>query len=386
MLVEIIKDIIFFVLGAFGAKWFESWKKNRYKKLWNKRKNLLLHYSRDWLINYYKRNNKKSDLYKIQIGETDKNDMIPYLTKKEWYEIGNKKVHINIYDEHCTIKRDRKLIHKRKLMGQNIWDDNILYFLNVKNGNNIITIDLGECTYFQYLSTCGKLEDELYKCLCHKNKKAKIRDKYANSLNKLESATINAQVFGVSVAVVIKHEKKFKILIQERSDRTGVAGGTCAVVPTFVCNPNHIKDVKLDIILHYFLLEFYEELYDREELVKNSSHLKPDWFYEEEPICSLLKLQKNGKFKFEILGFGFDGNTGEFSLSALAIIEDEKFVETELKRMKTNWELKGLNLVNLDPTVLKEILTSEMTYVTSAFCISRLYHRFYQRTEERDGS
>lgn len=187
---------------------------------------------------------------------------------------------------------------------------------------------------------------------------------------------MEAQVVGVATAVVFRHDGKLKILIQERSDETAVASGTYAVVPSFVFNPENLRNVPLDIFLHTFLLEFYEELYDKEELVRKSKHLEPTWFYSDEPINTLIQLNKSGELQFEVLGFGFDGLTGEFNVAALALVENDEFVDCEMRRMKRNWEIQDYYLLDLDSDKLRNLLFSNKLYVTNKFCLSLVFDRF----------
>lgn len=375
MLANLIIATICLVLGWFGRDWVVSWVLGRRQRAWEKRKTTLRDKSEEWLKQYYGKSNHKDELYSLSGKDGAR---IPYLTRKAWYgsHVRDTRIEIKDHSNLCRVKIDKRVIRNRTKMGQEIWDDPTLCFMGIGQQENKIQIETRVCQYFQYLSRCGKLEDELYKCILSKRKKPRLRDEQAPSLDALESTRLETQIIGVAAAVVFRHHGKVEILIQERSDKTAIAGGTYAMVPSFVFNPDNLKDVPMDILLHTFLLEFYEELYDREELVRKSKHLEPTWFYSEEPIKTLLELHKSGKFQFEVLGFGFDGVTGEFNIAALALVENDEFVDYEIRRMKRNWEIHDFRLIALDSDELRKQLFSKKQYVTSKFCLSLVFDKF----------
>jgi hypothetical protein len=166
--------------------------------------------------------------------------------------------------------------------------------------------------------------------------------------------------------MVLASPSGWKVLVQDRSHDAGVAGGTRAAVPAYVCEPvDDGNGWQLDPFRD-FLREFSEELYFSQHH-EQLGQLRADWFYELEPVRKLIKLRDDGKFIFEITGFGFDALTAEQHFAGIAVVTDEDFAEHELRRMNRNWEATGIRVVDMDSDLMTEIIESETTYPTSAF-------------------
>lgn len=189
MLANLIIAVVCLVLGWFGRDWIESWLLRRRKRARDKRKNTLIDKSEEWLKEYYGKNNRKGDLYNLLVKDQA---IIPYLTRKAWYgsHVKDTVVVIKNKDNPCRVKIDKRVIRNRTNIGQRIWNDPTLCFRGISKHKNKIQIEVGVCQYFQYLSTCGKVEDELYKCIQSKRKKPRLRDELAASLDVLERCSI----------------------------------------------------------------------------------------------------------------------------------------------------------------------------------------------------
>lgn len=377
MVAKVISAIIGIILGWYGKDWIRSIVK-KFQKMKNERRKVVLQEKANrWLINYYDKKGLGDYLFKLRTGAR-----IPYLTKKDWYGDGLKtrklKFNVSIKERDISpVKVANKVIWYRKyILGQNIWNDPVLLFNSMDINNMEVCLNIITGNYFQYLSSCGKLEDELYRCLLSGNEKPEFRDRVFDTIENLSNTDLLAQNYGFSCSLVFKKDGKYKVFIQERKHNTGVGSGMYAVVPSFVCDPEKFEKIKIDFNLHFFLKEFYEELYDKEELVKRNKKMNPDWFYKYDPVKSLLNFHKEGKFKFEILGFGFDGWTGEFNLAAMAIIDEEGFCENEVDRMWPNWEIKSFDLVDINTDKLLPHICSDEMYNTCAFNLSLLLYRF----------
>lgn len=373
ILVDILIAILFMILGWYGRDWAEKAIKTRRKKIFEKKERFIQENGKHWLINYYIDKGQGDFLYTLANGKK-----IPYLTRDSWHGLNLEKYKIqySIHDTRCPVEVELPLINERKRIGQNVWDGNTLCLSGISISNKEININLSHGTYFQYLTISSKLRNEMYDCLRFHYKQPVYRNQFGRVIHHLENGDLRAQILGFTVAVVFNIDGELKVLLQERAKSTGVAGGYYAVVPAFVCDPASLNSTKLPMDVHHFLLEFFEELYDQEELVKNKKYFSHEWFYEQEPIKTLINLYERGNFKFEILGFGFDGNTGELNVAALAYINDSTFAKNELRRMTQNWEINGMQLIDIFSDDLNKIIFSEKMYVTGAFTLSCMLKKF----------
>ncbi|MBA7561038.1 hypothetical protein ES708_02672 [subsurface metagenome] len=337
-----------------------------------------------WLVDYYKRKGRDAELYAVP-GYGDLR--IPYLTKETWYGDELKTVRFELMRGEknelvdSSVETEKKLIKYREALGHKIWDDPVLRSMGIQETQNEIIIKVGACSYFQYLSTCGKLEDEVCKCVSSPRNKPVLRDEMADCLETLSSAKLGVQILGFAVATVLRCRDGWKVIIPRRSEETGIGASSYAVVPSFTCHPFYLQNSREDLGLFYFLLEFAEELCGWEELCKlaMNEHIDSDWFLSHEPLKTLLALHKSGAFSFKILGLGFDALRGELNVAALALIDDVAFSERELPKMKRNWEIKKkqtrLRALDLDSSELKQRFLSNEIYHTSAFCLSQVFEK-----------
>ena len=211
-----------------------------------------------------------------------------------------------------------------------------------------------------------------------------MRNKVAGSLGHFQTGRPGAQLLGYGVAMVMASPDGWKVLVQDRSHDAGVAGGTRATIPAYVCEPiDDASGGKFDPFRD-FLREFSEELYFSQHQ-EQLGQLRADWFYELEPVKRLLQLRDSGKFVFETTGFGFDALTAELHFAAIAVVIDETFAERELRRMNRNWEANGIRVIEIDSDLMTEIIESESTYPTSAFVFAcaRAWLKEKSRTDPR---
>lgn len=371
MILETLWDIllatVFMILGWFGREWISELTKKYNKKNFEKKASLLKEKGKQWLVNYYVDNRQGDFLYTLPNGKK-----IPYLTKESWHgaAIENSTMRYTIHDERCLIEVESSFINERRRIGQNIWDGNTLCLNGILETGNEINLNLIHGTYFQYLTVSSNLANEMYECIISQDKSPVFRNHFARVIHHLENGDLGAQILGFTVALVFNIDGKLKILLQERSKKTGIAAGYYAVVPAFVCDPANLNSTTLPIDVHHFLLEFFEELYDQEELVKNNKYFSQDWFYEQEPVKTMIAMYDKGDFIFDILGFGFDGNTGELNVAALAYIKDSNFAKKELRKMTKNWEINGMQLIDINSDELSKIMYSDTMYITGAFTLS----------------
>lgn len=369
---EFIIWIIGLLLGWYGKNWITNVigrSRSRYasSRLLKLRSEEL----RNWLIDYYTEQGFKKNLFTASINGEKK--QIPFITKDEWYGkyfVTKKILSVDNKHDSCKVKIDKKFIAKRKFLGQKLWDDPFLCLKQISETKFSTTIETIKCSYYQYVSKCGLLEEETVKLIGSKRKKSPLRDKYARTLNDLINGCLKANGIGVQSLIAFKSTNGYEFMLQKRSKDLCIAPGYTAVVPCFGCIPLRDMNEENDILMFNFLKEFYEELYDQEELIRNTKRLCQDWFFEQEPIRTLLQLKEKGEFSVHVIGFGFDALTAEVNISLLALIENIDFMEQELKRMKYNWEIKGIEIINQKSTRLADWLKSGELLPSCSFAIS----------------
>lgn len=369
---ELMIWLIGLILGWYGKDWIKKvFERYRARYASTRLTRLRSEKLRNWLIDYYIKNGFEANLFMASINGEKK--QIPFLTKNNWFgkcfdtktllKIGNDR-------DSCDVKVDKKFITKRKLLGQTLWDAPFLCLKKISETEFSITIETIKCQYYQYVSKCGLLEEETIKLINRKRKKSPLRDKYARTLDHLINGRLSANGIGVQSLIAFKSTNGYEFLLQKRSDKLCIAPGYTAVVPCFGCIPWEDSNEESDILLFNFLKEFYEELYNQEELIENTKRLREDWFFDREPIRTLLELKRKGEFTLHAIGFGFDALTAEVNISLLAQINNTDFIKQELRRMQYNWEIKGIETINQGSKKMAEWLKSGELLPSCAFAIS----------------
>lgn len=381
---DFVSGILWFTFGFLSQKIISKLRTvHKRSQTQLRRKQVLPSYSAEWLIKYYRDRNRLGDLLSIELANEQRR-YFPFLTKSSWHDKPISEDELIVEQAellYSGAKINQRILNKKKnfisLVSKegDIWNDPLLCVSSISS-NQIsprLTVEIAE--YFQYLSACGALEEETYETIRKRRKRTPLRDKYACNIETLSKCGLKAHGLGMQVVFLYKDIGGFKILIQERSFSTAIYGGAMAVVPIFGCQPVSVGSKPEVSLLYNFLREFYEELYANPDVQRPSSHLDPTWFYEVEPISTLLSLYKSGGFVFEILGFGFDALNGEVNIAALAFIKDSNFMNKELRRMKSNWEIKNILIKDIDSTELRQDILNNRFQPGSVFAITKAIQR-----------
>src|SRR5262249_46432157 len=147
-------------------------------------------------------------------------------------------------------------------------------------------VSLGRAKYFQYLTVSDRLESEGRACLQSTKRRPEFRDKVGLTFGHLQSGRPGAQLLGFTVAVILASHDGLRLLMQDRSMKTGVAGSRRALIPAYVCEPCQETSNVSDFPLCDFLREFVEELYPN-EYEKGQGAASADWYYDVRPIPEL---------------------------------------------------------------------------------------------------
>lgn len=344
-------DILFLFLGAILGviftsipKWYKRWQE---QKLSNAAKTrvFLLENSKminNWLIRYYKENGNIGDLFDCRIKNFE--IKIPFLTKREWqhsYLIPYEKDVLLKYTE--TAKQefpvDVSLIDKRKGLGQTLFDSPALYLDRIEENEASIVLHVKSCDYFQLATSLIRLEEETFKAIRKGTfKRLPIRNSYISSVSQVQTLLRKPFSVGCAVALALRAEDSYELLIHTRSHATVTFGGSRAVIPNFGLAPiiggarmlapdatlaPSVDGAKSQSLLYYnFIKEFLEELYNYEELINliSSRKANPFWFYDLPEARKLRELIDQDVFSLEFLGFGFDALNGNAIIALLGMI------------------------------------------------------------------
>lgn len=353
----IVEHYILKIFRKSKDKVLEIKKKHRFGLLTSKNIN-------DWLINYYRNKNMDKYIYNARIGNTTK--PIPFLTKDNWYGINARNLQITLSEPFkiSDYKVDNKLIQKRLKLGHNLWNDNIFTAYRIVENNNSLKITLGLCEYYQYLSFSGKLEDETIKS------KSGFRNNVLSAYNHFCDSSKNVSGLGMACLIAVKSDNTYKILLQVRSGETVNNAGKYAVIPAGAYQSMH-GDYENEKNFEYQILrEYYEELFNQEELIKRNKHLSFDWFYDHPPVLMLKTLLNNNKAKIIPLGIGIDALNGEPNIAFLMLINDENFLNKIKQKIIFSWESNLIIEKNIDDAFFEKNLSEGNFTNGSAFAIS----------------
>ncbi|GAA4485982.1 hypothetical protein GCM10023191_011410 [Actinoallomurus oryzae] len=366
-MVNAISAIISLVAGWYGRDLLQFvrtlWARGtvaRRRRLFEDKRSVAL----DWTIQYYRDHGDEEFLFQLPSGRR-----IAYLSRPSWRfpELNGRTLNFMLNHDRSDAPLDRKEIARRRRLGQKIWNGDV-YFLDtgIGEGENFVRLRVRLGGYFQYLTLSGLLYHEALKCARSPRHQPKHRDRLVSTLARTQSGLARAQLLGFGVAMVFATPTGWKILVQQRAHEAGVAGGLQAVIPAYVIEPILDREAGYFDPFRDFLREISEELYsDRHQ--ENPERLHPDWFYELDSIQKIIQLKGEGRFLFEVLGFGFDALTAELHFAAIAVVTDQSFAEHELRKMNRNWEATGVRLVDVASEEMTRVIESEGTYPTSAF-------------------
>jgi hypothetical protein len=232
-----------------------------------------------------------------------------------------------------------------------------------------VKLRVGWSEYYQYLSTCGRLEFETRRAIL-RGGRTPFRDQKFAAPDMLIAAALEAQAVGICACVVYQDKAAvYQVLLQRRQENVATYPGTYAVVPMFGCQPLQHDPPHGVSIKHDLLREFGEELFSVPELIYPTTHLRYDWFYGLPQIKDLLALERERKLKLIPLGFGFDGLNGELDIALLCLFESEEFFESYGTAMRGNWEIRNIGTADIFSPEVDQIISGDRCHPGSAFTI-----------------
>ncbi|MCZ7567039.1 MAG: hypothetical protein M5U01_00370 [Ardenticatenaceae bacterium] len=333
----------------------------------------------EWLVNYY--TSKGQSHYLYEMNTTPTTLAIPFLTKTEWVLSERMPDSLVVFPPEPTIslvKPDPKFIdQRRQLFGQEVWDDPIYCATRLTTSDIGIRVEAGYGNYFQFLTACGPLSDEVLFAVAY-NRATHYRNKMTPTLDMIETFPCKAHAIGIHSLVIGKgSDGEFTTVLHRRSRKVAINTGTFTGVPTFTFQPHSGSDKHDQDITHSFLREYLEELYDKEEFIKSEadkSRPRVTWWYGLPEMRPVIEMMKQGEANFQMLGLGFDPSYCDLVICVCLIIYNQPYWEKALGEMRKNWEASQRVFRQEYPLFSKEVdelLTKRLIQPGTAYCIDR---------------
>jgi len=343
----------------------------------------------EWLLSYYKLNNRESDLYDCRIGKYE--IKIPFLTKKEWcffqkidLNNGSDNPLIIFSDANNNFPISHAIINRRKESGNVILSDSPCIYLDrveTDGKQNKISFHVKPCTYYQVFSNMVQLENETFNAIkVNRYTNTPCRDNYISSVSQAELLKIKPFGLGCAVLLALQTKDGYELLIHERADNIATYPKAIAVIPNFGMEPisgHQFQTLRHnELLLNNFLREYVEEIFNYEDLVTQaaSKKINPFWFYENiEEARIMLDAIRNDTLHFVFLGFGFDCLNGVPIVSFLGLVNDQKAINSIKENSEANWEGKSIDLIDTSRNyyLLEKWLQEQKYHPGAAFTISR---------------
>lgn len=368
-MIDFINLIIGSILGWYGKEWIH-YLLNKRRENWNEKRRLALKEEEKITLDlaaYYSKSDEV-DLYECEVDSKFIKYPIFGFSYQD-FSFGELRQLISQSDERTSIKVDQNLIKSRKKLGQNIWDDPLLFVKSINLSKKQVVISTVVGSYYEYLSTSGQLEEEVVASIIKGKRTVKLRDKYFANIAAVFKGEPFPSAFGVHTLLLFKLGSEWKTIVQRRSTDVATNADKIAGVPCFGVVPadNSVHD---SLIRYNLLKEIYEELFDAEEVVKKHKRVEKDWFYTVDPIKKLIKLFNDDSANIHVLGLCIEAVNREVVLSIGVIVRDEAFIIDMLNKMKYNWEIDDIMVVNIFSNEVDDMLRTRETTSITAFSLN----------------
>jgi len=356
-------------------KFYKNYLSQKRKQLQNSPK------VRNFIFRYYADKDASDDLFECNIqGYIDR---ILFLTNNHWinknidiFRVPN--VIVQAQSTPLQYRINKRMIKKRKLIGQRLFDDNVLYLSRILPSGEI---EAKICTFFQKLTLIDKLETETLNAAKCPIIKTRTRDTVLQNFNKALKPMNLPISLGCHVVLMLKLDGDLYVALHERSEETYIYGGAIATVPVFgmVPIPTYVSTIvpdtlKQNILFYNIIKEYCEELYDKEVLQGKENHNDPFWFYEKiNEAKELIFSLQNNTSHCKLLGYGFDAISGLSILASLLYVENETLARNIFDNCKANWETssRGIKFYKTNAPELRQFLEKARYQNGTAFALSQ---------------
>lgn len=236
-----------------------------------------------------------------------------------------------------------------KAKGQRIWDQPVYRLLELGASPGKVRAKFTLDTFLHYRLGLGAMPDELVHALVECDgsiddvvgnvKWLPIRRQLMPDAASILDLGRRLCVGGVNVTFAMRRPapwNDFAIPIQRRSRMLSADQFLLAVLPTAY----HQHGVDPDVGIRFgltVLREVFEELFGGDEVQRNVSRLREDWFLDESPPLRWLQ-RHAGQWKMTITGSALNLSQGNYELAILFVVEDPTFWKKFSSKMVSSWE------------------------------------------------
>jgi hypothetical protein len=258
-------------------------------------------------------------------------------------------------------KRLTKIIKKRaanvrkkfELLGVQPWDQDIFRLVSDPFWGESPRLSFSVDRYLNYQFTVGLLDHELFDCLIsNKNDipailraravNLPIRNELLPTKISFKDVSERLSTGGVACTVAMARgapDNDYCIPLQERSESVAEGRGVFTGSIQAWHQPN-VRDYKNEVNLYWTVLrELFEEVYQGKEIIKETSHLRHDWYLKECPGVAYIHEQPEN-VTFEFLGIGINALLGTYDCAILLAIHDTSYWDAYSHLIRPNWEAK----------------------------------------------
>ena len=365
----------------------------------------------DWLLAYYERHDALSDLYECTIGHYT--TRIPFLTTLDWQQTFPIPIDGDVllaYSEGSqqAFETDARLIQRRQALGQRLFNAQALYLDRIEQSGRGLRLHVKSCDYFEIATSMMGLEEETFRAVKRgRFKRTPLRNAYIATLEQARHLYRKPFAIGCAVALALKTEHSYELLIHTRSHSTVTFGGLKALTPNFGLAPvrGMSRDLRLagiatgdektgpmNLLFYNTAKEYLEELFDYEQLIEQMNERRANalWFFDLPEGRQFMTMALEGQLRLEYLGFGFDALNGNTIIGLLGVIDS---IEASLhlkQHLKMNWEFADkqgrldINAVDIQSPLLEDWLRDNRYHTGAAFTLSKALDRLIPDSASSD--
>lgn len=326
----------------------------------------------DWVIEYYTKRGDEQFLVSAEIAGVARK--LAFLAHPGWYGKGSaNEVELRLLPESSMVCEDVDcdVIAKRKRLGYMQTNNPVFVLRRIEETSGTTRLHIGIASYFEYICACGGVEEETMKVARHPFLPSPLRDRYQPDFATVAACTLPALGIGIHCLIVLHASSRNpRVVLQKRAEGVVTHAGLWGVIPAFAYQPLFRQPKEEFELLHQVLREFGEECLGMEELTWKNGRGSHSWFYRDEWIARMLSAHREGRWRLEITGFGFDGVNGEPNLAVLMRIEDPELSGLIESDLVPSWETEDMCVWTPDAPELRTLASDARMSPGAAFALS----------------
>lgn len=356
---EILKDILRsasdYTFERERAKFVSAWKAIPYSQKCSV------------LIDYY-RNRVSLFSYPTYRGSVS----MPLLVMPAWSELSEDKLRMKFAHQETPFKRSRKqnrflhlYQHLRRETGRPMITNGMIFRLcQIQTTDELLELSFEEGRFQDATSCQYILEAELVHQLFNGRNALRYRDKVAHDFEQIMAFFANNVArIGVSTLVLLRTDRDHYIpLIQRRGLHSMGLEDLYDTVPSSVFDT--VTTILADQELrHKMLVEFFAELFNKNELESQTNRTDPHWFYKENGIREIDRILKQDPTSFHVTGFCIDLIRLVPEITCLLLIRQPRYYQEYYQKFRLSPEHTPATPVIIEKKIsdLEDFLSHQMS-------------------------